>query len=140
MPTVFTRIIDGEIPGRFVWRDDRVVAFLTIEPMHPGHTLVVTREEYDHWIDVPPDLNAHLWTVAQTIGRAIDRAFSPRRVGVLVVGDEVPHVHVHVTGFDSLSDLSFANVDRGVSAERFEEIAAALRSALRELGAAGVSE
>jgi histidine triad (HIT) family protein len=128
--TLFTRIINREIPARFVYEDDRAVAFLTIEPMSPGHTLVVSRDEYDHWIDVPSDLNAHLWSVAQRVGQAIDRAFSPRRVGVLVVGDEVPHVHIHVAGFDQVSDLSFANVRRDVPAETFDAWAEALRREL----------
>src|SRR3954454_12837260 len=88
MPTIFTRIINGEIPGRFVWSDDRVVAFLTIEPMMPGHTLVVTREEIDHWIEMDPELTAHLFQVAQLIGKAQDAEWHPRRVGVLVVGEE----------------------------------------------------
>ena len=130
MPTIFTRIINREFPGRFVYEDDRVVAFLTIEPMHPGHTLIVPREEYDHWINLPPDLNSHLWSVAQRVGQAIDKAFSPRRVGVLVVGDEVPHVHIHVSGFDVVSDLSFANVRHDVSAEEFDDWAERLRAAL----------
>lgn len=121
MPTLFTRIIEGEIPGRFVHRDDRCVAFLTIEPMYPGHTLVVPIEEYDHWIDLPEDLNAHVWTVAQRIGRAIHAEFAPARIGVLVVGEEVPHVHVHVTGFDSVGQLGFANVRRDVTAEEFDD-------------------
>lgn len=121
MPTLFTRIIEGEIPGRFVHRDDRCVAFLTIEPMYPGHTLVVPIEEYDHWIDLPEDLNAHVWTVAQRIGRAIHAEFAPARIGVLVVGEEVPHVHVHVTGFDSVGQLGFANVRRDVTPEEFDD-------------------
>ena len=134
MPTVFTRIIDGEIPGRFVWRDDRVVAFLTIEPMHPGHTLVVTREEIDHWIDVPADLTSHLFDVAQTIGKAVDQAFEPRRVGVLIAGEEVPHVHVHVVPFDHVGELSFAAVDRNASPESLDAAADKIRDALRAMG------
>ncbi len=130
MPTLFTKIIDGDIPARFVYKDDLVVAFLTIEPMHAGHTLVVPRAEYDHWIDMPPELNAHVWAVAQRIGKAIDKAFSPHRVGVLVVGDEVPHVHVHVTGFETVSELSFANARHDVTAEEFDEWADLLRAAL----------
>ena len=70
MPTLFTRIIEGEIPGVFVWRDDQCVVFLSINPMHTGHTLVVPRAEVDHWIDLDPDLAAHLFQVAQTIGQA----------------------------------------------------------------------
>lgn len=121
MPTIFTRIINREIPGRFVYEDDRCVAFLTIEPMYAGHTLVVPREEYDHWIDLPEDLNAHLWTIAQRVGKAIQAEFSPARVGVLVVGEEVPHVHVHVTGFDVVGQLNFANVRRDVKPDEFDE-------------------
>ena len=70
MPSLFTRIIDGEIPGRFVWKDDHCVAFLTIEPMRPGHTLVVPRKEVDHWIDLDSELSAHIFEVARVIGRA----------------------------------------------------------------------
>ena len=74
MPTIFTRIIEGELPGVFVWRDPQCVAFLSINPMHPGHTLVVPRAEVDHWIDLDPELAAHLFQVAQTIGQAQEAA------------------------------------------------------------------
>ena len=77
MPTIFTRIIDGEMPGMFVWRDPECVAFLSINPMHTGHTLVVPRAEVDHWIDLDPELAAHLFQVAQTIGQAQRPALSP---------------------------------------------------------------
>ncbi len=130
MATLFTRIIDGEMPGRFVYRDDRCVAFLTIEPMYPGHTLVVPIDEYDHWIDLPEGLNAHVWTVAQRVGRAIAAEFAPKRVGVMVVGDEVPHVHVHVTGFDHPGQLSFAAVQRDVGADEFDDWQTRLRARL----------
>ena len=90
MATLFTMIINGEIPGRFVWRDERVVAFLTIAPLNPGHVLVVTLDEVEHWIDLDPDLLAHLMSVTQTVGRAVDRAFAPSKVGVMIAGLEVP--------------------------------------------------
>jgi histidine triad (HIT) family protein len=134
MPTIFTRIINGEIPGRFVWKDDRVVAFLTIEPMMPGHTLVVTREEIDHWIDVEPELNAHLFHVAQQVGKAQDLEWQPRRVGVLIVGEEVPHVHVHVVPINNPGELSFAHVDRSADADALDDAADRIRARLRELG------
>lgn len=135
MPSIFTKIIDGEVPGTFVWRDDRCVAILSIAPMKPGHTLVVPREEVDHWINLEPALARHLFTVAQTIGRAQDRAFSPRRVGVMIVGDEVPHVHLHVVPIDSAGELSFAHADSGATPEDLEAAARRLRASLRELGA-----
>src|SRR3954447_15916869 len=111
MATLFTRIIEGEIPGVFVWRDDECVVFLSINPMHTGHTLVVPRAEVDHWIDLEPALAARVFEVARVIGRAQQAAFSPRRVGVMLVGDEVPHTHVHVVPIDSASELSFAHAD-----------------------------
>src|SRR5215207_9420156 len=89
MATLFTRIIEGEIPGRFVWRDDRAVAFLTIGPIAPGHALVVPVAQVDHWIDVEPDLAAHLMGVAQAVGRAQQAAFSPTRIGMIIAGLEV---------------------------------------------------
>jgi histidine triad (HIT) family protein len=68
MTTIFSRIINGELPGRFVWKDDQAVAFLSIAPMMHGHSLVVPRAEIDHWIDMEPALTAHLFQVAQQIG------------------------------------------------------------------------
>ena len=132
MATLFTKIIDGELPGRFVWRDDRVVAFLTIAPLKPGHVLVVPIEEVDHWIDLEPNLLAHLMEVSQVIGRAVDRAFSPEKVGMMIAGLEVPHVHVHVVPMTSVRDLDFANADSNPSDESLDEAAELIRAALAE--------
>ena len=132
MATLFTRIINGELPGRFVWRDNRVVAFLTIAPLKPGHVLVVPIEEVDHWIDLEPNLLAHLMEVSQVIGRAVDRAFSPEKVGMMIAGLEVPHVHVHVVPMTSVRDLDFANADSNPSDESLEEAAERIRAALAE--------
>jgi len=140
MPSIFTKIITGEIPGTFVWRDDGCVAFLSTAPMKPGHTLVVPRDEVDHWIDLEPDLVRHLFTVARTIGRAQDRAFRPRRVGVMIVGDEVPHAHIHVVPIDSAGELSFAGADSNATPEDLEAAADRLRTALRELGAENAAD
>ena len=130
MPTVFTQIIQGELPGRFVYRDERCVAFLTIEPLSPGHTLVVPIEEVDHWIDLDPDLAAHLMVVAQRVGRAIDRVFRPTRVGMTIVGLEVPHVHIHVSGIEHLGDLDFSRADRNPDPSDLDEAAERLRAAI----------
>jgi diadenosine tetraphosphate (Ap4A) HIT family hydrolase len=96
MATLFTKIIEGEIPGRFVWRDDRAVVFLTIAPITPGHVLVVPIEEVDHWIDLDPELAAHLMRVAMEVGRAQMQVFTPRRIGMIIAGLEVPHCHLHL--------------------------------------------
>ena len=133
MATLFTKIIEGEIPGRFVWRDDRVVAFLTIAPIAHGHTLVVPIEEVDHWVDLEPDLAAHLMEVSRRVGQAQMRAFSPRRIGLIVAGLEVPHCHLHVIPIDSEADLSFARADHSPDPARLDAAAEALRA---ELGSA----
>ncbi len=138
MATIFTKIIRGELPGRFVWRDERAVAFLTIEPLRPGHTLVVPIEEIDHWLDLPEDLAEHLMRVSRKVGSAIQRAFQPTRVGLMIAGLEVPHVHLHLAPIDTLGDLDFARVDRNAKPEALDEAAARIRAALRELGHAEV--
>ena len=86
MPSVFTMIINRDLPGRFVYEDDDVVAFLTIEPMTQGHTLVVPRAEVDNWQDVDPELWGKVMTVSQKIGRAVCAAFDTERAGVIIAG------------------------------------------------------
>ena len=140
MPSIFTRIIDGELPGRFVWKDDRAVAFLSIAPMMPGHVLVVPRDEVDHWIDLDPALAGHLFTVAQQIGRAQQAEWNPRRVGVLIVGEEVPHTHLHVVPINHPDELTFAHANPSPDPGALDDAAARIRARLRELGAAHVSD
>ena len=134
MATLFTRIIDGEIPGRFVWEDEHVVGFLTIAPITPGHTLVVPRAEVDHWIDADDTLLAHATGVAKAIGAAIDQAFSPTRIALMVAGFEVPHMHIHVLGADSEGDLSFTKADPNVAPESLDDAQQRVKAALRALG------
>jgi histidine triad (HIT) family protein len=140
MPSLFTRIIRGELPGRFVWRDERCVAFLTIAPLKPGHTLVVPIEEVDHWLDLEPRLAAHLMEVARKIGRGIQRAFSPVKVGLMIAGLEVPHVHLHVVPIHELRDLDFARADSRATPSALDAAAAKLRGALRADGHVEVSD
>jgi histidine triad (HIT) family protein len=140
VPTVFTRIITGELPGRFVWRDDVCVAFLSVNPLKPGHALVVPRAEVDHWIDLEPGVMAHLTDVSRQIGRAQQQAFSPVRVGLMIAGLEVPHVHLHVVPIDGVHDLDFANAAADPDPAGLDAAADALRTALRDQGAAGVAD
>lgn len=130
MATIFTRIISGELPGRFVYRDDTCVAFLSIAPIQPGHTLVVPIEEVDHWVDASPALNAHLMEVAHLVARAQMEAFSPSRVGLIIAGLEVPHLHVHVIPMRGMQDLDFSNADASPAADALDAAADALRAAL----------
>ena len=134
MASLFTRIIEGEIPGRFVWKDEQCVVFATIAPLCPGHMLVVPRAEVDHWIDLDPELNRHLSEVAQIIGRAQQQAFSPTRIGLIIAGMEVPHTHLHVIPIESEADLDFSRADSSVSDEDLDASAEAVRKALRALG------
>jgi histidine triad (HIT) family protein len=134
MTTLFTRIIDGEIPGRFVWRDERCVAFLTIAPIAPGHTLVVPVAEVDHWVDLEADLAAHLMVVAKAIGSAQMAAFAPNRIGMIIAGLEVPHTHLHVIPIESEADLSFARADHHAPGEALDAAADRLRAALVTAG------
>ena len=109
MSTIFTRIINGEIPGIFVHRDDLCVAFLDIRPLAHGHVLVVPIAEVDHWIDLPAGLSSHLFAVAQRIGIAQQRAFACERVGLIIAGYEVPHTHLHVIPTTHMGQLNFAS-------------------------------
>jgi len=134
MPTIFTRIISGELPGRFVWRDEECVAFLTIAPVRPGHTLVVPVQEVDRWTDCEPRLAAHLMLVSQHVARAQQVAFEPERVGLIIAGLEVPHTHLHLIPIESESDLDFGKADPDPSPEALDDDAERLRSALRAAG------
>jgi len=134
MATLFTKIIDGDIPGRFVWRDERAVAFLTIAPITTGHVLVVPIEEVDHWVDLEPELAAHLMKVAREVGRAQMQAFNPTRIGMIVAGLEVPHCHVHLVPIDTEAELSFSRADHDPDPAALDAAADALRAALRDLG------
>ena len=130
MASVFTIIINLELPGRFVYEDEDVVAFLTIEPMTQGHTLVVPRLEVDKWQHVEPALFNHVMAVSQRLGRAVCTAFGSDRAGVIIAGLEVPHLHVHVFPAFSLTDFGFASVDRDPSPESLDEAQQKILAAL----------
>ncbi|WP_349270699.1 HIT family protein [Mycolicibacterium parafortuitum] len=133
MATIFTKIINREIPGRFVYEDDDIVAFLTIAPMTQGHTLVVPRAEIDNWQDVEPAVFARVMEVSQLIGKAVCNAFDTERAGVIIAGLEVPHLHVHVFPARNLSDFGFANVDQNPSPESLDEAQSKIKDALAQL-------
>ena len=134
MASIFTQIIEGTLPARFVWKDERCVAFLTIHPLRPGHTLVVPRAEIDHWLDLPPEMVSHIMSVAQKLGRAIDHAFGPAKVGLMIAGLEVPHTHLHLIPIRELSDLNPANQDLNPNPADLDRAAEVIRASLRELG------
>jgi diadenosine tetraphosphate (Ap4A) HIT family hydrolase len=133
-PTLFTRIITGDLPGRFVWRDPDVVAFLTIAPIRPGHVLVVPVVEIDKWTDLPPHTWSRMNEVALCIGSALDTTFDCDRVAVIVAGLEVPHCHLHLIPIRTEADIDFAKADHGTPGEALDDAADRIRSALRANG------
>lgn len=140
MPTIFTQIIDGRLPARFVWKDERCVVFLSNRPLRPGHALVVPREEIDHWIDLESSLLGHLAETAQAIGRAQMAGFKPERIGMMLAGLEVPHCHFHVVPIRGLHDLDFGNQDPNPDPATMDEAAETIRTELRKLGYKQVSD
>ncbi|MES9513387.1 HIT family protein [Rhodococcus erythropolis] len=134
MPSVFSAIINGDLPGRFVWEDDDVVAFLTIAPVTQGHVLVVPRAEVDQWQDVDPDLFAKVTAVARNLGQAVRKAFDAPRAGLLIAGLEVPHLHVHVFPAYDMGNFDISGADTSPSPESLDEAQTKLKSALRDLG------
>jgi diadenosine tetraphosphate (Ap4A) HIT family hydrolase len=134
MPTVFSMIIAGELPGRFVWQDEHSVAFLSIAPIASGHTLVVPRQEIDQWTDAEPGLLAHCTDVAQRIGQAVKRAWDAPRAGLLIAGFEVAHLHLHVFPVWGLDGFDLASADTTASATDLDENAQRIRDGLRSLG------
>ena len=138
MASIFTEIIEGRMPGHFVWKDDVCVAILSIAPLKPGHTLVIPRAEVDSWTDLDPETMTHLTRVAHAIGGALQKAFSPEKVGLTILGLEVRHVHLHVSCIWQPTDLDFGNADANASPESIAEAAEVVRGALRQAGHAQV--
>ncbi len=134
MATLFTRIIDGEIPGRFVWADETCVAFATIAPISQGHVLVVPRAEIDRFTAASDDLLAHLFAVAKTIGAVQEEVFDAPRAALLVAGFEVPHLHVHVLPAWNERHLSFADAKPDTPGEQIAAAMERLREGLRRAG------
>ena len=128
MATVFTRIIEGDLPGTFVHRDELCAVFMSINPLATGHCLVVPTREVDHWVDLKIDESQHLFTVAHQIAQAQRAAFPCDKVGMIIAGYEVPHAHIHLIPTTNMSQLDFANAAASVAREELEEAAEAIRN------------
>jgi histidine triad (HIT) family protein len=133
MTTIFTRIIEGQIPGTFVYRDSLCVAFLSINPLAAGHVLVVPIEEFDHWIDMSPELSAHMFALSHKISRAISDAFPCTRVGLIIAGYEINHCHIHLIPTNSMEELNFSNAAATIDRETLESHAELLTQALARI-------
>jgi len=124
MATIFTRIIKGEIPSYKVAEDDRFYAFLDINPLHEGHTLVVPKVETDYIFDLDNDTYAGLMMFCKKVSAGIEKAVPCKRIGIAVVGLEVPHVHVHLIPMNTMDDINFTNPKLKFTPDEFRAVAA----------------
>ncbi|AQG80303.1 HIT family protein [Spirosoma montaniterrae] len=129
MPTIFSRIVAGEIPAHKIAETDEFLAFLDIMPTAMGHTLVIPKREVDYIFDLPDDVYAGLMAFAKKIAPAIERAILCQRIGVAVVGLEVPHAHIHLIPLNSMADMNFNNKLK-LTQEELAETAAKIRACL----------
>lgn len=135
MPSVFSRIMNREIPGHFVHEDEQCVVIMTIQPFTQGHVLVIPREEIDCWEDVPAPLAQHLLTVSQRMAKVIKSEFSALRAGVLIAGVDIDHLHIHIFPANDASDFEFGkSTPQAASSEQLADVAARLREALANSG------
>lgn len=133
-PSIFTEIINGRSPARFVWTDDLCVAFLTLEPRGPGHTLVVPRLEVDRWLDLDADTMEHLNRVARKISVSQQEEWNSDRVGLMIEGYVIPHLHIHIWPSWSPFEFHPGGIDRNANPVHLEENAVRLRARLRLAG------
>jgi histidine triad (HIT) family protein len=130
MSSIFTRIINGEIPCHKIAEDERYLAFLDISPLTKGHTLVIPKKEVDYIFDLDDDTYSGLMSFSKKVAKGIKKAVPCKRISVAVIGLEVPHAHVHLIPINSMNDCNFSNAKLKLSKEEFEEIAGKISSAI----------
>ncbi len=130
MASIFSKIIDGTIPAYKVAENDRFLAFLDINPLAKGHTLVIPKIEVDYIFDLDDDTYQALFAFAKKIASAIDKVSTSKRIGVSVIGLEVPHTHIHLVPINSIADLDFTKDRVKITAEEFGQIAASINAEL----------
>ncbi len=130
MASIFTKIINREIPGHIIAEDDHYIAFLDIQPLVKGHVLVVPKKETDYIFDLEDEVLAGLHVFSKKVAKAIEKTIKCTRVGVAVIGLEVPHVHVHLVPLNSISDINFSQSKLKLSKEELSEIAEKIRAGL----------
>ncbi len=129
MASIFTKIINREIPAHIVAEDDKFFAFLDISPLQKGHTLVVPKTEVDYIFDVEDDLLGEMMVFAKQVAHKIKAVFPCDRIGVTVIGLEVPHAHIHLVPINQMADMNFANEKLSLTQEELAEIASNIREA-----------
>lgn len=133
MASIFSRIVAGEIPSWKVAEDDRYYAFLDINPLMEGHTLVIPKKEVDYIFDLDEETYAGLWQFAAKVARAVKAAVPCKRVGVAVLGMEVPHAHIHLVPLQTEGDMDFRKEKKQLKPEQFAAIAASISAAFQAL-------
>ena len=132
MSSIFTRMLEGQEPARFIWTDERFVAIVSNTPIKPGHCIVFPRQEVENWLALPPELQSHLLDACRIVGDAIQRVHQPVRVGLAIVSVVVKHVHVHLVPLTEARELNFAMQDPHARAEDLDASAERLRRAIAE--------
>lgn len=130
MATIFSKIVNGEIPSYKIAEDERYYAFLDINPLAKGHTLVVPKKEIDYLFDIEDDLLGGMMVFSKKVARAVDSVMDCKRVGIAVLGLEVPHAHIHLIPINGLHDIDFSKPKLQLTEEEFKEIAEKIREQL----------
>ena len=128
MASIFSKIIAGEIPSYKIAETDNCYAFLDIMPLHGGHTLVIPKKEVDYLFDLPDEEYQELMLFSKKVAHAVGKAIPCKRVGVAVLGLEVPHAHIHLIPINAVSDIDFSREKLEFTAAQMDEFAAAIRS------------
>ena len=131
MTSIFTKIINKEIPGRIIWEDSTCIAMVDIRPLNRGHVLVIPREEVDKWHELSAASISHLTTIAHKVAEAQQLIFKPARVGLMIAGFEVPHTHIHCVPIEDMSHLDFTQAQMG-DPDDLDEVADLLRDKLNK--------
>ncbi|HSF54606.1 MAG TPA: HIT family protein [Algoriphagus sp.] len=127
MASIFTKIINREIPAHIVAEDENSIAFLDIMPLVKGHVLVVPKQEIDYIFDMEPEALAELNLFAQKVAKAMDKTIKCTRIGVAVIGLEVPHVHIHLVPLRTMDDINFSKPKLKLTSEELAEVAETIR-------------
>ncbi len=130
MPSIFSKIVSGDMPAYKVAEDENYLAFLDIFPLAKGHVLVIPKEEIDNIFDMSPEKYSLLWMFAQRVAIRIRKVIHCERIGVSVIGLEVPHAHIHLVPINTISDINFEAEKINFSEDEFEEIAKSIREAI----------
>ncbi len=130
MASIFTRIVEGEIPSYKIYEDDRFLVFLDAFPLAKGHTLVIPKQEIDYLFDLPDELYSDMQMLAKKVAGALKQAIDCKRIGVAVLGLEVPHAHIHLVPMNTEADINFKNPKLSFTSEEFTAIAESIKAKL----------